>query len=115
MSWSGAKDHSGAPYLLYNVYAALTPDVDTSEPRNLIATRTTATRLTVPHTTGRTVYYAVCALDRYGNESEPIYSDKPQEGRPVQPRHYLTPKDTHIPPGYYFWNKKQRKKYNETH
>lgn len=115
LSWSGAKDHSRAPYLLYNVYAALTPNVDTSEPRNLIATRMTATRLTIPHTTGRTVYYAVCALDRYGNESEPIYSDRLQESSPVPPRHYLTPKDTHIPPGYYFWNKKQRKQYNETH
>ena len=115
LSWSGAQDHSDAPYLLYNVYAALTPNIDTREPRNLIATRLTATRLTVPHTTGRTVYYAVCALDRYGNESEPLYSDSPQEESPVPPRHYMTPTDTHIPPGYYFWNKKERKKYNKTH
>lgn len=123
LSWSGANDRSGAPYLLYNIYAALTPDVDTSEPRNLIATRLTATQLTVPHTTGRTVYYAVCALDRYGNESAPVYSDAPGSrasgsrassasgGFAARP---LTPLDTHIPPGYYFWNKKERKKYDNT-
>jgi len=115
LTWSGAKDHSGAPYLLYNVYAALTPDVDIREPRNLIATRIMDTRLTVPHTTGRTVYYAVCALDRYGNESQPVYSDAPQQGTLAPPRHHMTPSDTHIPPFYYFWSKKERKKYNNTH
>ena len=116
LSWSGALDRSGAPYLLYNVYAALTPDIDTREPRNLIATRITASQLTVPHTSGRTVYYAVCALDRYGNESLPIYSDAKTtaDGSPVRPRQSLTPMDTRIPPFYYFWSKKERKKYNNT-
>ena len=119
LSWSGAQDRSGAPYLLYNIYAALTPDIDTSEPRNLIATRQKGTKMTVPHSTGRTVYYAVCALDRYGNESQPVYSDAPSAGPYASSKatvmRPLTPLDTHIPSGYYFWNKKQRKKYNNTH
>ena len=126
LSWSGASApsyaHTPAPaYLLYNVYAGLTPDIDTREPRNLIATRLQDTQLTVPHTTGRKVYYAVCALDRYGNESAPVYSDaaywasassRASDGFAARP---LTPRDTHIPPGYYFWSKKERKKYDKTH
>lgn len=119
LSWKGAKDVSGAPYLLYNVYAGMTPDIDTDEPRNLIAARLQDTQLSVPHTQGRTVYYAVCALDRYGNESVPIYSDaacsaasSASGGFVARP---LTPFDTHIPPGYYFWSKKQRKNYDKTH
>ena len=117
LTWEGAKDRSGAPYLLYNVYAALTPNVDVQEPRNLIATRLTYRQFTVPHTTGRTIYYAVCAMDRYGNESQPVYSDNPtvSEGLPVRTRHSLTPNDTHIPPFYFFWKKKEQKKYIENH
>lgn len=116
LTWSGAQDRSGAPYLLYNVYAALTPNIDTKEARNLVATRIKATQLTIPHTSGRTVYYAVCALDRYGNESLPIYSDAQTstDGSPVRPRQSLTPMDTRIPPFYYFWSKKEQKKYNNT-
>ena len=45
------------------------PEVDTNDPRLLIATRLRETRLTVPHTAGQTLYYAVTAIDRYGNES----------------------------------------------
>ena len=118
LSWSGAVDHSRAPYLLYNIYASTTPDVDVDEPRNLIATRLQATALSVPHTNGQTLYYAVCALDRYGNESTPVYSDAlsvatASGGSPA--RRSLSPKDTRIPPFYYFWSKKQQKKYNKTH
>ena len=113
--WSGAVDHSHAPYLLYNIYASTTPDVDTDEPRNLVATRLRTSQLSVPHTSGQTVYYAVTALDRYGNESAAI-----QGGERLTLSHspftlHLSPKDTHIPPFYYNWSKKQRKKYNKTH
>ena len=71
LSWGGATDRSRASYLLYNIYASTTPDVDTSEPRNLIATRLTAAQVSIPHRKGQTLYYAVCAMDRYGNESTP--------------------------------------------
>ena len=69
IAWGGAVDHSRATYLLYNVYASTMPEVDTNDPRLLIATRLRETRLTVPHTAGQTLYYAVTAIDRYGNES----------------------------------------------
>ena len=116
LTWSGAVDRSRASYLLYNVYASTTPDVDVSEPRNLIATRLQSQQLYVPHTNGQTVYYAVTALDRYGNESSPVYTDVATAASGAVPaRRSLSPNDTHIPPFYYFWSKKQQKKYNKTH
>ena len=121
LQWSGATDPSRSPYLLYNIYASTTPHVDVNEPRNLIVTRLMATQLNVPHTNGQTVYYAVCAMDRYGNESLPAYTDAPSDfggmaasGVP-RVRHSMSPNDTKIPPFYYFWSKKQQKKYNKTH
>ena len=113
LSWNGAVDQSRAPYLLYNVYASTAPDVDVNEPRNLIATRLMATQLNVPHTNGQTLFYAVCAMDRYGNESQPKQSDTGR--KTVMIPRSLTPNDTKIPPFYYFWSKKQQKKYNKTH
>ena len=123
LSWNGARfaapsyprtsEAQEPPYLLYNVYASTTPDVDVSEPRNLIATRLKATQLNVPHTNGQTLFYAVCALDRYGNESEPKQSETGVKR--VNIRRSMTPNDTRIPPFYYFWSKKQQKKYNKTH
>ena len=109
LTWSGAVDRSRAPYLLYNVYASTSPAVDTDEPRNLIATRLTQAQLTVPHTKGQTLYYAVCAVDRYGNESAPIQSNKVVSKKQA-PQQMLTPRDTKIPPFYYKMTKKQRKK-----
>ena len=70
LAWSGATDRSGAPYLLYNVYASTVPYVDTSEPRNLVATRVMGNSITLPHSNGCMLYYAVTAIDRYGNESQ---------------------------------------------
>ena len=113
LSWGGAVNKSRADYLLYNVYASTSPDVDTNEPRNLIATRLKATQMYVPHTNGQTLYYAVCALDRYGNESQPKQSETGM--KTVTVPHAVSPNDTHIPPFYYFWSKKQQKKYNNTH
>ena len=110
ISWSGAVNTSRSSYLLYNVYASTTPDIDVSEPRNLIATRLTAEQLTVPHTKGQTLYYAVTALDRYGNESTATWlkkSHKVSTGA-IRP---LTPSDTEIPPFYYRMTKKERKKF----
>ena len=108
ITWDGARDFSRAPYLLYNIYASTTPQVDTQEPRNLIATRLRANSLSVPHTKGQTLYYAVTALDRYGNESKAIVSDKQVTIAPsIKP---LTPRDTKIPPFYYKTSKKKGKK-----
>lgn len=70
LTWQGARDNSGANYLLYNVYASETYPVDTEDARNLIATRQRDQTLTVPHK-GRSLHYAVTVTDRYGNESSP--------------------------------------------
>ena len=76
LSWSGATDRSDGPYLLYNVYASTEQPVDITKAENLVATRRPWQQLTIRRTSSqRPLYYAVTALDRYGNESLPIYSD----------------------------------------
>ena len=69
LSWSGAKDNSGGPYLLYNIYASREHPVDTEDPRNLVAMRVVSNTLSVPATPK--MHYAVTAVDRYGQESRP--------------------------------------------
>jgi uncharacterized lipoprotein YddW (UPF0748 family) len=71
LMWQKAIDRSEADYLLYNVYASASLPVDVDNPQNLMAVRLKGQQLTVPHK-GRTLYYAVTAMDRYGQESEPI-------------------------------------------
>jgi hypothetical protein len=65
--WRGAQSTNDSPYLLYNVYASSNYPVDTSRPENLVAIRVRAEQLKVK--AGK--YYAVCAVDRYGQESAP--------------------------------------------
>ena len=75
LSWSGAQDRSGGPYLLYNVYASTEEPVDITRAENLIATRRTASQLSIRRKADKPLlHYAVTALDRYGNESKPIRS-----------------------------------------
>lgn len=111
LQWSGAKDLSNANYLLYNIYASTVPEVNIDDARNLIATRQQRSTLNIPHTNGQTLYYAVTAIDRYGNESEPIFTN--QANQPVRPIMSMSPRDSRIPPFYYRWSKKQQKKYNK--
>ena len=91
--WSGAKDMSDGPYLTYNVYCSDESPVDVTKGSNLVVARTQKTSLMVP-LNGR--YYAVTAMDRYGNESAPIqnynkivrrYEDTQQfhDGLPIFP------------------------------
>ena len=65
--WRGAQSTNDSPYLLYNIYASNEYPVDTSKPENLVATRIRTEQLQVR--AGK--YYAVCAVDRYGQESQP--------------------------------------------
>ena len=75
LSWSGAIDRSDGSYLLYNVYASTEEQVDITRAENLIATRQRASQLSIRRNSSqRPLHYAVTALDRYGNESQPIYS-----------------------------------------
>ena len=68
LKWSGAIDNRPAHQLFYNVYASDTYPVDINDARNLIATRLAKTSLKL--NLDETMYYAVTAMDRYGNESD---------------------------------------------
>ena len=74
ITWSGATDRSDGPYLIYNVYASPTSPVDTNDPANLIATRYLWRQIDIQRAAIRSQhpYYAVTAVDRYGNESPAI-------------------------------------------
>ena len=85
LTWSGARDWSDGPYLLYNIYASAEEPVDINNPANLVATRYMHTSLTLSTKPAQAVasasqttdqqpvrHYAVTALDRYGNESAPV-------------------------------------------
>ena len=75
LSWSGARDRSDGPYLLYNIYASTEEPVDVNRPENLIATRLRTAQLSIRRSADKPLlHYAVTALDRYGNESQPAYS-----------------------------------------
>lgn len=78
LSWSGAKDQSRSPYLLYNIYASHNWPVDVSDARNLVAARRQGTSIAAKVSEARPLYYAVTAMDRYGNESEPLQMASPK-------------------------------------
>ncbi len=78
LSWSGAVDQSRSPYLLYNIYASHKWPVDVSDARNLVATRRQGTSIAAKVSQARPLYYAVTAMDRYGNESEPLQMASPK-------------------------------------
>jgi len=73
IKWQGATATNDTPYLMYNVYCSQNYPVDTKDVRNLIAHHLRGTSLTIGKDDGQH-YYAVTAMDRYGNESEPIQS-----------------------------------------
>jgi uncharacterized lipoprotein YddW (UPF0748 family) len=74
LTWHGARDNSDGPYLLYNIYASTETPVDVTKAENLLATRYLQSQLSIKRTEDRLpLHYAVTALDRYGNESAPVY------------------------------------------
>ena len=73
ISWKASSPNTQhSTPLLYNVYASPVCPVDISDPRNLVATRLTEPHITFSSNTQR--YYAITAIDRFGNESEPLQS-----------------------------------------
>lgn len=66
LRWDKEKD------ITYNIYSSRTWPVDTSKPENLMLTRQETNIITIPANDDR--YYAVAAMDRYGNESEAVQS-----------------------------------------
>jgi uncharacterized lipoprotein YddW (UPF0748 family) len=73
LSWQAAKDRSGCDYITYNIYASQDYPVDWSKAENIIAQRVRKLSVNVPHG-GQSLNYAVTAVDRYGNESTPLFS-----------------------------------------
>lgn len=69
--WTPGRAMNNSPYITYNVYASRTCPVDVNDARNLVAVRLMKNYATVK-TSG--MYFAVTAMDRYGNESEPLQS-----------------------------------------
>ena len=62
------------------MYASDVAPVDISDPRNIIAARTSHTSLNVPRSKW-TKYFAVTAIDRYGKESMPQQSNNGEDMR----------------------------------
>ncbi len=75
LSWSGCQASTD---VYYNVYASDIAPVDISDPRNIIAARTSARSITLP-LSARTRHFAVTAIDRYGKESHALQSSNTGE------------------------------------
>ena len=69
LTWNAARSRNESPDVSYNIYASRGENVDVNDPRNLIAQLVKGTSLTID--TKVPFNYAVCAIDRFGNESEP--------------------------------------------
>lgn len=65
LSWNAGKDNSDGSYLTYNIYGSDKYPVDTHDARNIMSIGVRKLNAIV---SGRS-YYAVTAVDRYGNES----------------------------------------------
>lgn len=72
--WSNVTGDKGG--VLYNVYASKNYPVDTEDAKNLIAVRLQRNELVLKK--GNKMYYAVTAIDRYGNESYAVRSETPK-------------------------------------
>ena len=72
LQWTASTDNLSPVY--YRVYASDTYPIDTHNPANLIEARTDSTHYTyVPEVPWQEyLYWAVTAVDRCGNESEPL-------------------------------------------
>lgn len=71
--WEESNPDDSSPYILYNVYASRKCPVDVNDAKNLIVTRQTSTELHFSKSL-EGWYFAVTAMDRYGNESAPKQS-----------------------------------------
>ncbi len=67
--------------IMYNVYCSREYPVNTDDACNLMMTRLQKTSIVIPRDPSR--YYAVTALDRYGNESKPLQEKHVQNTAPA--------------------------------
>ena len=81
ISWKASTDNLAAGGVFYRIYASNSYPVDTNRGENLIAARVTDTHYTfVPSLPWKErTYWAVTAVDRCGNESEPVQLVQPLE------------------------------------
>ncbi|MCR5130380.1 MAG: family 10 glycosylhydrolase [Prevotella sp.] len=84
LSWRKGADNNTEDKagMLYNIYVSRTWPVDIKDAKNLLKTRlqTNSVSIDTDFPKAERMYYAVTAVDRYGNESEPLQSYQPQEG-----------------------------------
>ena len=77
LRWWGGTDTSGSSsYIMYNVYTSKVSPVDITDGRNLIARRLRHPQLVLANDDGEH-FFAITAIDRYGNESAPLQSKEP--------------------------------------
>lgn len=67
VTWGRGTDHSDGDYLTYNIYASDVYPVDVTRAENIVAIRMSGEIMQMSSANG--LYYAVTAVDRYGNES----------------------------------------------
>ena len=97
ISWSGAVDNSDGDYITYNVYASTTLPVDITKGSNLIATRQMQQHISVSRSSNDTpLYYAVTAVNRYGQESLPSSNSRTQSPALQSHSSRLLPTDGNI-------------------
>lgn len=76
ISWNAISENG----VTYNLYASDSYPVDISDGRNLVAARLNRC---VAATDGKKRYYAITAMDRYGNESKPLQEVKDEKMRTI--------------------------------
>lgn len=74
--WKDVGQNIKGSNILYNVYASTETPVDITDARNLVAKRLSSPHLTIEGEDGRH-FFAVTAIDRFGNESEALQSHQP--------------------------------------
>ena len=77
LSWQHAVSDSTAIY--FNVYASREYPVDINDAHNIVAIRRQGRSLIIPH--DNNIHYAICATDRYGNESKALQEPSPETER----------------------------------
>ena len=83
--WEESEKDDLSPYILYNVYASRECPVDVEDAKNLIATRLTSRELHFSKSV-EGWYFAVTAMDRYGNESAPRQSHELPSAKTEKPQ-----------------------------
>ena len=85
VSWGTGSSTNNSPNILYNVYASPKYPVDVDDARNLVAMRLAKRAIEVA-LQGEKMFFAVTAIDRYGNESHALQAPRPASGGKSRPK-----------------------------